>query len=495
MLIELNPSMRSQFFDLLKFPEKGLLVALLRKFKNREDIYIVGGAVRDFLINREISDLDIAVKHEPEKLLSFLAEGLKTTKIPLSQEFGIYRLARGNFTIDLCLYRGETIEEDLRGRDFTINSLAIPVKSLFEGPLLLLDITGGYNDLKKQVIRTVSIKNIQEDPLRILRGYRFFSQDYGTIDPETRKIFRDLKDRLGYVAGERINLELKYILLSKRTYDTFRLMAEDSVLISIFPELEKCIGLQQPSFHHLDVFNHLLEAMKEAEKVLNHPEYYLPIREIPAEFFDEDFIQVVKLASFLHDLGKGFTFAVNGDRITFYSHEKVGAELWERRAEILRFKGEIIERVSRLIRNHMRPCHLLREWEEGRLTSRAKRNLIKDQPNLFELWLVTLADSLASKGPDKEPDYEERLNTFFLELIKFRDELEIVERKNRLISGKDLIALGFAPGPLFRTILEEVEIQVLEGHLRTKEEAIEFILSRYGSQLQGKNISEPVSRA
>lgn len=495
MILELEQEVRNSFFELLAFPERGLLLSLLRKFKYRDDIYVVGGAVRDLFFGRRIYDLDLAVKHDPQKFQLFLAERLKYTPVPLSQEFGIYRLAKGNLTIDICLYRGETIEEDLRNRDFTINSLAIPIRSLFEGPVILVDPTCGLRDLKYGIIRSFSRKNILDDPLRILRAYRFFSQGYGTIDSSTREIFAELWSQIQEVAGERINLELKQILLSCRAYEAFCLMAEDGVLYSLIPELAKCRGIKQPSFHHLDVLNHLLEAMGFAEKILLNPRGYLPLEELPREFEDEDFIQVVKLASLLHDLGKGYTYAIDEDRITFYGHEKVGAELWEERAKVLRFKSEIIERVSRLIRNHMRPCHLLKEWEEGRLTLRAKRNLLKDQPSLYELWIVALADSLASKGPDKEPDYEERLNAFFLELLKFQGEMLRIEKKERLITGKDLINLGFVPGPLFRVILEEIEIQVLEGKLKTKEEAIKFILSKYGNQRQGKEGNQSVCRA
>ncbi|MFN3922016.1 MAG: hypothetical protein ACK4K4_06420, partial [Caldimicrobium sp.] len=167
------------------------------------------------------------------------------------------------------------------------------------------------------------------------------------------------------------------------------------------------------------------------------------------------------------------------DKITFYGHEKIGSSLWKERAKRLRFKNEIIERVYTLIGCHMRPCHLLKEWEKGTLSLRAKRNLIKDCPNLLELWIVALADSYASKGIDKEPDYEEKLNSFFKELFIFREEMERVEKKERLLTGKDLIALGFTPGPHFKTILEEVELRTMEGGIKTKEEAIAYVLKNF----------------
>ncbi len=483
MWLELKEAERERFLNLLSFPEKENILIFLRKFSQRKDLFIVGGAVRDFFFGKKISDLDLAVKDEPEKLQLFLSQILSYTPVSLSPEFGIFRLSKGRYTIDLTLYRGETLEEDLRERDFTINAMAIPLFSLFEGPLKIFDPFKGLKDLKDGILRALGEKNLKEDPLRILRGYRFFSQGYGEIEKETRLLFRKHKEKLSLCAAERIQLELKHILLSSKCFLTFRLLEEDGIFDILFPEFKPCKGMPQPSFHHLDVFSHCLESLRWAEIILSEPKKYLGIEEVPPDFYEEDFIISIKLASLFHDLGKGYTFQETEERITFYTHEKVGAELWEKRAKALRFKNEIIERVSSLVKNHMRPCHLLREREEDRITLRAKRNLIKAHPNLFELWVVALADSLASKGPDKEPDYEEKLNAFFKELFKLKKELERVEKRERLITGKDLIALGFTPGPIFKEILEDVEIKTVEGFLKSKEDALNYVLERYGKLL------------
>jgi poly(A) polymerase len=130
----------------------------------------------------------------------------------------------------------------------------------------------------------------------------------------------------------------------------------------------------------------------------------------------------------------------------------------------------------------MRPFHLLNEKEKGGLTLRAKRNLIKDVPYLKELFIVCMADSYASQGPDKEPDYEERLKVFFHELFELKEQLEKESQKKRLITGDDLIKLGFKPGPLFKEILQDVEIQILEKKFTSKEELLEYIKEKYGKE-------------
>jgi len=482
MFLEFDETLRNKFLNLLDFPqkEKDLIISFLRKFKNREEFYLTGGSVRALFTSEKITDLDLTVKENVVDLVLFAQKFLNYHFVPLSPEWGIYRLAKGKNTIDFTSFRGETIEEDLKKRDFTFNAMGLPVKALFENRFLILDPFSGYKDLKEGVIRAISEENIIEDPLRILRGYRFFAYGFGKIEEKTRNFFRIHKQKINRCAKERILQELLYILNSNKAFETFKLMDEDNLLTEIFPHLEKAKGIPQPTFHHLDVKDHLLETLRWTEKILENPQKYLEIEKTD-EMEDEDFILSVKLAGLFHDLGKAYTFEIK-ERITFYGHEKVSAELFKNMAENLRFKKDLINKVCNLIKNHMRPFHLLNEKEKGSLTLRAKRNLIKDVPYLKELFIVCMADSCASQGPDKEPDYEERLRTFFHELFELKEQLEKESQKKRLITGDDLIRLGFKPGPLFKEILQDVEIQILEKKFVSKEELLEYIKEKYSKE-------------
>ena len=480
MLLELDEKFRSNFFALLKFPQKELIISFLRKFKNRKDFYLTGGSVRALFTSEEIVDLDLTLKEDVISLVVFAKKFLNYHFVPLAPELGIYRLAKNKNTIDFTSFRGETIEEDLKKRDFTFNAMAIPISSLFENKFLIIDPFLGYKDLKEKIIRIIAEENIIEDPLRILRGYRFFAYGFGEIESNTRKLFRIHKSKINRCAKERILQELSYILTSSKTFETFKLMDEDSILKELFPYIEKTKGIPQPSFHHLDVGDHLFESLKWAEEILKNPKTYLGI-EIREKIKEKDFIISVKLASLFHDLGKAYTYEIK-DRITFYGHEKVSAELFKEMAEKLRFKRDLIDRIYILIKNHMRPFHLLNEKKKGRLTLRAKRNLLRDVPYLEDLFIVCMADSLASQGPDKEPDYERYLIAFFNELFELREQLEKESKKKRLITGKDLIELGFKPGPIFREILQDIELQVLEKKLNSKEEALKYIEEKYSKR-------------
>ena len=478
-----------KFWNHLNFPKitSEKLKILLRKFSFRDDFFLVGGAIRDTLLGKKFSDLDFTLREDVERFFYFAGKFLGFSQVILSQKFGIYRLAKDKTTIDFTKMRGNSIEEDLGLRDFTFNAIAVRVRDLIAEREEFIDPFNGVKDLREGIIRGINREVFYEDPLRILRGYRFFAEGLGKVEEKTRKYFKECRELLKLCAGERINYELIRILSSPKAYETFKLMDEDGVLEVLFPFVKDCKGVEQPSFHHLDVWGHLLESLKWAEEIIEKPEIYL---EEVRDFFDvnlfkdTEFRVVVKLSAFFHDAGKAYTYEFR-DRITFYGHEKVSKEIFEEIAERLRFKGKVIEKVGILVKNHMRPFHLLNEKEKGRLTLRAKRNLVRDVPYLLELLVVCLADSYASQGPDKEPDYEKRLIEFFRELFELREELGKQQQKEkRLITGHDLIALGLKPGPVFKEILQEVEILALEGKITTKEQALDFVKNKYCKNLK-----------
>ena len=157
MLLELDEKFRSNFFALLKFPQKELIISFLRKFKNRKDFYLTGGSVRALFTSEEIIDLDLTLKEDVISLVFFAKKFLNYHFVPLAPELGIYRLAKNKNTIDFTSFRGETIEEDLKKRDFTFNAMAIPISSLFENKFLIFDPFLGYKDLKEKIIRIIAV--------------------------------------------------------------------------------------------------------------------------------------------------------------------------------------------------------------------------------------------------------------------------------------------------------------------------------------------------
>jgi len=446
-------------------------------------LWVTGGAVRDRLLDREVKDLDLTVPSRAHELASFLAKDFKAKFIPLDEEEGVYRLAlpEGIF-LDFSEFRKGScrIEEDLLFRDFTINAMAVNFKEFWAPPSswCLIDPTGGRKDLTRRLVRAISANNLSDDPLRLLRAYRFMAELDFAVEKETRSWIKALAHKIKEVAAERVGTELK-LLFSYQAGPAISLMAEDELLWVLFPELKAAKGVPQPSFHHLDVWGHMLLSLEMADLVLSDPYRYFGSPEgsdpFRSELLHQETHLVVRLASLFHDVGKPHTFAVR-HRITFYEHDRVGAEIFEKIGERWRFSKRFTRRVALLIRHHMRPFHLLGEFRRGRLTKRALRRLLKDVPDYVSLFLVAMADSLASAGPDKEEGLETALAALFWEVHRFQEETFRVQEKKRLISGHDLIEIfGLEPGPIFRELLEAVEEAQIEGEITTREEALDFL--------------------
>ena len=448
-------------------------------------VYVAGGPVRDVLLGRPLKDLDLTVPAQAKALAQEMASLVPGAKfVVLHEEEGVIRVVfPQGFFVDLSEFRkgATTIEEDLFQRDFTVNALAVPLKEFCHKPpshWQIIDPTKGRRDLEQRLVRAIREENLADDPLRLLRAYRLAAELNFSLEDQTRIWIRELASRIWQVAPERIGTEIR-LLFEQRAGRLVSLMAEDALLFQVFPELKEAQGVAQPSFHHLDVLGHLLLALEKADEILEEPTKFFgpppgedPFRGVISSPEEQS---IVRLAALFHDLGKPRTFALR-HRITFYEHDRVGAELFGQIGERLRFSKRFSKRVARLIRHHMRPFHLLGEFRRGRLTKRALRRLIKDVPDYTSLFLVAMADSLASAGPDKEEDLEAELAALFWEVHRFHEETFTVQQKERLVSGRDLIDLfGLEPGPIFRELLEAVEEARVEGKVKTRDEALEYL--------------------
>ncbi len=456
---------------------------LLEGLRSRA-IYVARGPVRDTLLQRPFKDLDLTLAEQALPLAQELASSLNGKFVVLHEEEGVIRVvAQEGFFLDLSEFRkgAQTIEEDLWQRDFSVNALAVPLGEFLTCPpheWRIIDPTGGLKDLKHGIIRALRRQNLEDDPLRLLRAYRLKGELGFSIEARTREWIKELAPRILNVAPERVGTELK-LLFEHPAGEAISLMAEDDLLFVIFPELKEAQGVAQPSFHHLDVLGHLLLSLEKADLVLQNPHQYFgpppgqdPFQEVVSQPEEQ---AIVRLAALFHDLGKPQTFALR-HRITFYEHDRKGAERFQGIGERLRFSKKFTKSVALLIRHHMRPFHLLGEFRRGRLTKRAMRRLLKDVPHYVSLFLVAMADSLASSGPDKESDLESELAALFWEIHRFQEETFSVQQEQRLVTGQDLIEIfGLEPGPLFRELLEAVEEARVEGKISDREEALNYL--------------------
>jgi len=450
------------------------------------EAFVAGGAIRDIFLGLPVLDLDIVVPKGAVAVAKGLARHSSGTLVPLDKGHGVARvILEDGFSVDFSEFRdgANTIFEDLERRDFTVNAMALPLRAFLLGDLKkgLLDPTGGRKDLERHLLRACGQDTFFQDPLRVFRAFRFMAELGFEIEPRTKKLIKkyQTKGDFASIASERISYELNRTLAQGNAYRAFMEMARLGTLFLIIPELKGAIGVDQPGFHHLDVFGHCMETLKMAEKVIRSPSRYLSPE--PVESWLNGYkerIIALKWASLLHDIGKPRTKAMKGERATFYNHDKEGADMVRAVARRLRWSNTMKELVVRLVALHMRPFHLLNDLRLGGPTPRAMRRLIDamgpDYPGLF---VLAMADTLAGCGPLKPEGLEEEISTLFGRVHEFWEEtLRPIRTKRRLLNGVEVMEqLQIPQGPLVGSALNALEEAQCDGLVKDKEDAIAYL--------------------
>jgi len=453
----------------------------------KEPLYVVGGTVRDLLLGIVPRDLDLSAAGSAHGIVRALQSELNGGAIvDLSgPEDEAARFVWHGEQVDVSSFRSGTIsiEADLRLRDFTVNAIALGLEQLVgDFTAHLIDPTGGFEDLKnKNVVQLPGA--FDSDPVRILRGYRLFAQNGFILAAGVRTEVQEKGGLLKRVAAERIGYEMKLIFDSTRTSETLALMAEDKLLTHLLPELWSSRGVEQPEFHHLDVFEHSFTALQMIEKIGNDPGTYYPKHE---ELINE-YLKVdgrrrcLKWAALMHDIGKPSTkktLKEKNDRVTFHRHDEIGRQMFMEFAEQARWGNNDSERVAALIGMHMHPFHLCNVHREEQLSRRAALKLSnRAGDDLVGLFLLAMADSLASEGEKKPEDMEGELTELFNLVRKIYDEnIAPVQQGPRLITGKDLIErFGLEPGPQFAVLLGELEAARVEDSVKNRDDALVWV--------------------
>ena len=289
----------------------------------KKGVYIVGGSLRDRLLDRIPTDVDIAVHGDPEPFARELATQLSSRVIAMGrQAHPLFRVVTRNRIFDISPLQGATIEEDLRQRDFTVNALAYETLSA-----KIIDIAHGLQDIKDGQIRQVASTCFQADPLRLLRAFRIAAQLGFQIEEHTLKAIREKAHLISKTAAERIRSELFGILKAPDTHEWLRKMADTGILFNILPEMEAMKGCLQNRYHAFDVFEHTIQAVHHVEAVDSpgskcDPEYRTLLASMDAHRQTR-----LKLAALLHDIGKPLNrHQDTDDQVSFSGHESTGAD-------------------------------------------------------------------------------------------------------------------------------------------------------------------------
>ncbi|HSI10650.1 MAG TPA: CCA tRNA nucleotidyltransferase [Chthoniobacter sp.] len=412
--------------------------------------YYAGGCVRDQLMGVSPHDYDIATSAHPEQV-----QNLFRRTIAVGAHFGVIVVLDGSYEFQVATFRNDgqyidgrrpesvtfaTPEEDATRRDFTINGL-------FFDPIAgtLIDYVGGQEDLGRKVLRAIGnpYDRFREDRLRLLRAVRFGTTLGFDLDGATWRAVCENARHINEVSAERIREELVKILLSPRRVRGFDLLDESGLLAAILPEVEALKGCEQPPQFHPegDVFVHTR----------------IMLGLLPAE------VTVPLVLSVLfHDIGKPGTFAIDETgRIRFSGHDKLGAEMTEALMSRLRFSRAEIEATVEAVANHM----VFKDVQQMRV-SKLKRFLAR--PHIDDELELHRVDCTSSHGMLDNYDYLRTKRT------EFASEPLIPPP---LITGRDLIDLGFKPGPRFSEILEAVQSRQLEGTLTSHDDALAWVKS------------------
>ncbi|MCX7025371.1 MAG: HD domain-containing protein [Spirochaetes bacterium] len=402
--------------------------------------FLVGGAIRDMLLDQPLQDFDVATDARPEEVLRLFKR-----VIPTGIKHGTVTVMWRGLAIETTTFRSETgysdgrhpdsvvfgdsIHQDLSRRDFTINAMALDLES---GELL--DPYAGKDDLAACIIRTVgrALERFSEDGLRPLRAVRFASKLGFSVEPDTLAAIPQSMGKFRMVSIERVREELEKILLSSRPSVGFLLLETTGLLEEIVPELACCRGVLQKGLHAFDVLDHSLLACDAIEPVLQ-----------------------LRLAAVLHDIGKPSTKKLGPDGVaTFHRHEGESSVMVERILTRLKFPNETIGDVVHLVGQHMF------QYEESWSDSAVRRFIVRIGKEYVErLFAIRLADAYAHRGVRPDP---RTLEPFRKRIEKTLAAEEALSIKAMAVSGDDLASIGVPRSPVMGAILKELFDSILD---------------------------------
>lgn len=447
--------------------------------KNKIKIWLVGGVLRDFYLGKtkELIDFDFCVEkntYSTAKKISLMLQGKLIVLDKTTQSYRVILKKQGKvYTYDFTQMRGKDLKEDVSLRDFTINMLALP---LHEKKLEIIDHFSAKNDFRKKQLRCVKDCVFSDDPLRILRAFSFSANLGFSIETNTQKAICKYKKYLKRVSGERISEEFFKLLKYEKSFLFVKKMSELEILDCFIPHIAKCRGVKQGGFHHLDVWQHSLETLRQFEHLFNRK---LAEQIDLLKYLNEAVsgnrkkYQVIKLACLLHDIGKPKAKRLKKKKTIFYEHERIGKKLVQEVSDRFKLSFPETTMLKKLVFWHLRPGYLA---DQIKPSKRAIYHFFRDTENEgIAVILLSLADWRATRGPLTSVYAQRRHEKIMLGLLDWYFQDKKKKPVVRLVDGYDLMRkFKLNPSPLVGEILKAVKEEQALGHIKTKLEAYEL---------------------
>ncbi len=448
-----------------------ILSKIAESFDNK--VYVVGGTVRDYFFDKKSHDRDIVVIDEDAREFALKLQKLfKASFVPLDEENKIYRLVlpdKINY-IDVTNPVGGSIEKDLQRRDLTINAVAADIKT---GDVI--DIFGGVTDIKNKCINYILEQNFEDDPLRLLRVYRFQALYGFELSSDTVHTVCKYAKLVNKPANERIIYELQKLFGGKYTPKALENMDKTGVLEKIFPFVKELKKVPPNSHHHLDLFHHSLETVRQIQFL-----YEQACDEVKEHLDTVDFggfprLVYLKLAGFMHDIGKFSVWTIENGRHRFIKHDDVGAKLAAKLLKKMNFSNKVTEYVSTMVKYHIYPSHVVSAPDVSEKTM--MRFVRKSDKNAIDNIVLAMADRLSARGPEITDEIVKNNIDSLKKLLDFYlEKRETLEPLPKLLDGNDVMKLlNIKPSPKLGKILDALYEAQLSGNVTTFEQAQEFV--------------------
>jgi putative nucleotidyltransferase with HDIG domain len=458
--------------------EAPLVDAARRALGDDDGVWIVGGAVRDAALDREVADLDLAVAGDPRVVSKALAAELDEHAFELSAEFGTWRVVAGErgWQVDVTVLRGDGIDADLAARDFTVGAVAVPLAG--GEPI---DPFDGLADLERGVLRAVGDGSFEEDPLRLLRAARLAAALALEIDPATVALARAAASRAADPAGERQLTELRQLLGGPDPLRGLALLDELELTAVVLPELETLRDVEQGPNHHLDVHGHTLAVLEhtlEVEANLDRfaGERAAEVAALLAEPLADEMSRgtALRFGALLHDIGKPATRAERDGFVGFRGHDQVGAEIVGEICGRLRASRRLTQHLQGLTLHHLRLGFLI---PEAPLPPRRIHEYLRaTEPVGVDVTLLTVADRLSARGagPLARPEMVEAHLALARQMVAAALDWRRDGPPAPLLRGDELAReLEIEPGPQLGELLSELEAAQYAGEVRDRAGALE----------------------